>query len=81
MNHPWQSYEDETIVIDPTKQFSYEFGHVGTFIWNQIDGNASLADILKNLCTEYDVEEVEAQNDLYEFIDQLKSEQLIVEKS
>lgn len=79
INHPWQSFEDETIVIDPSKQFSYEFGHVGTFIWNQINGSASLDQILQNLCAEYEVKPDEAQQDLNEFIEQLQNEQLIIE--
>ena len=50
----------------------YNLNDVGAFVWEQIDGVKSLQDIKNRMLEEYEVSSREAENDLFEYIDQLK---------
>jgi hypothetical protein len=45
---------------------------VAAFVWEQLDGQKSLRDIKHRLSEEYEVSAEEAENDLSEYIAQLK---------
>ena len=51
----------------------YTLDSVGADIWNLIDGDRTLPDILDTLLGEYDVEADVLSRDLDEFIEQLES--------
>ncbi len=50
----------------------YNLNDVGAFVWEQIDGVKSLQDIKNRLLEEYEVSSREAEDDLLEYIAQLK---------
>jgi len=55
----------------------YTLNETGAFIWERLDGKTDLAAILKEMQKTFDVDKATAEQDLLEFIDQLK-EYLIV---
>jgi hypothetical protein len=69
--------DDETVFLSPAGDEIHSLDEVGTFIWRQIDGRRSVADILTALVAEYEVAEPEARVDLIEFIDELAARKLI----
>lgn len=75
---PWQSIGGETIVIDPNQHFSHEMDNTATFIWNRLDGNFSLEQIIDELCNEYSVARELATEDIVDFITQLEEKGLVV---
>lgn len=75
---PWQTLSGETIVIDPTQQFSHEMDNTATFIWNRFDGNHTLEQIVDALCTEYSVARELAEEDVLEFVETLSQKGLVI---
>lgn len=78
-NNPWQSLENETIIIDPESQISFELNELGSFIWQRIDGQTELASIHHDICQEYDVTAEQALIDMNLLIDEMRTHHLIVE--
>jgi len=62
---------EQLIVLDGT----------GAFIWEKIDGRATIKEICDALMADYEVDEQQAKNDVSEFIAQLKEADLIEEKT
>jgi len=52
---------------------------VAEYIWQQIDGRRKLKDIRYSVIDAFDVEEVQAETDIQEFIGELLESDLIVE--
>jgi hypothetical protein len=76
-NFVFRRIEDETILV-PIKDnvgdmgSIYNLNDVGAFVWEQMDGIKSLQEIKNRLLAEYEVSASEAENDLFEYIAQLK---------
>ena len=74
---------DETILVPicgrlADMQNIYALDQVSAFIWNHIDGSASLKTIHSRIQNEFMVDVDQAQEDLVEFIDELVKADLIV---
>lgn len=73
---------DETILV-PIKgnmadmQCIFSLESVGAFLWDRLDGKNNVADLLKLVLEEFDVEPEEARADIDEFIGQLSRAGLI----
>ena len=69
--------EDETIFV-PIKDnvgdmgCIYTVNKMGSFIWENLDGEKTLDDILSLITEEFEISTREAQEDLNEFISELK---------
>jgi len=74
--------EDEVILV-PIRQNVADLGsiytltEVGAYIWEQMDGQRTTAEILALMVAQFEVAEEEAQKDLMEFIQRLSSIQAI----
>ena len=74
--------EDEVILVPIRQNVAdlesiYTLNEVGAFVWEQIDGRRTTAEILALMVREFEVSEEEAQKDLTDFIQQLGSIQAI----
>ena len=73
----------ETILV-PIKgkladmQRIFALDHVSEYIWEQLDGETKVKDILTGVVDLYDVDKQQAQSDLFEFINELLDAELIV---
>ena len=70
--------EDEVILVPIRQNVAdlesiYTLSEVGAYIWEQIDGRRTTAEILPLIVEGFEVTEEEAQKDLKEFIEQLSS--------
>ena len=70
--------EDEVILVPIRQNVAdlesiYTLSEVGAYVWEQIDGHRTTAEILPLMVGEFEVSEEEAQKDLTEFIQQLSS--------
>jgi hypothetical protein len=76
-NFVFRKIEDETILV-PIKDnvgdmgSIYNLNDVGAFVWEQVDGVKSLQEIKNRLLAEYEVSASEAEDDLFEYMAQLK---------
>ena len=69
---------EETIVLDTKiNKEVHKLDEVGTFIWNLLDGNRSINQICDLMVKEYEVNAEQCSKDLNEFVEQLKSKNLL----
>lgn len=66
------------VIMVPEESTTHSLDALGSFIWNQIDGQRSLADILAIILAEYEVTEEKARTDLVSFSDELLAAGLVV---
>ena len=71
-----RSIEDEVILVPIRQNVAdlesiYTLNEVGAYIWDKIDGQRTVAELLALTVEEFEVSEEEAQKDLTEFIEQL----------
>ena len=76
-NFVFRKIEDETILVPLKGNVGdmgsiYNLNEVAAFVWEQLDGKKSLGDIKHRLLEEFEVSAVEAEDDLSEYIAQLK---------
>jgi SAM-dependent MidA family methyltransferase len=69
---------DETILVHPEQGKVKVLNEVGGRIWALSDGSRTIQQIAAELCREYQVEAVEAQNDVLDFIADLVERGLLV---
>ena len=74
----WREIDGETVIISPADNVMHELNETGSFIWRQIDGRCSAADIAGMLAAEYEVPSEDALADTKALLQQLVSYQLLV---
>ena len=84
-NFVFRQIDDETILVPIKDNLGdmgsiYNLNEVGAFIWEQLDGHKTLNDINKRLTDEFDIPERESEEDLIEFVNQLKEIDAIIHK-
>ncbi len=72
----------ETIVVPVRGRIGdldsiYNLGEVASFIWNRIDGQTTVAQMVESVHTEFEVDAGTAEGDALEFIARLQSAGLI----
>jgi hypothetical protein len=72
----WRSIEGNCVLLHLVSGVYYTLDSVGRFIWESLDGEKPLADVLKEVLDRYDVEETKAREDLLEIVDDLLREEL-----
>ena len=55
-----RTFEDETVIVDPTTNIARMLNSVGSRIWELADGNHSVEQIVQQIQTEYAVSSSEA---------------------
>lgn len=68
---------EETVFLAESGDQVLSLNEMGSYIWQQMDGNHTLRDILDIICHEYEVDEPQARQDLELFVEQLLAEKLI----
>jgi hypothetical protein len=77
-NFVFRQIDDETILVPIKDNLGdmgsiYNLNKVGAFVWEHLDGRKTLSNIHKMVTDEFEVSEHEAQQDLLEFVSQLKA--------
>ncbi|MEE9501668.1 MAG: PqqD family protein [Candidatus Aminicenantaceae bacterium] len=77
-----RNIKDETIIVPVKGDVSdldsiYTLNEVGSFVWNLLDGQTSVGEIVDAVCSEYDITPEEAQKDVKELIGSLEKAGLI----
>lgn len=67
----WRVIHDETFLISKDGKYIHKLDEIGTEIWQKIEGNNTVTDIINHICSIFDVEEETAKQDVIEFIQQL----------
>lgn len=70
--------EGEYYIVDSKNHILHSLNETGTFIFEQLKKNNSISDIVKSVCSEFEVDENEAEKDFHEFIETLKDKKILV---
>jgi len=73
----WTLIEGELMAITPEDSVLHRFNETGSFIWERLDGQQSLAEIAKLLTEEFEVPAAEAEADVAEFVGRMLQDKLI----
>jgi methyltransferase-like protein len=76
-NFVFRQIDDETILVPIKDNLGdmgsiYNLNEVGAFIWEHFDGQKTIGEIKNQIINEFEISEIEAQQDLIEFVNQLK---------
>lgn len=74
----WREIDDETVIISPTESVMHELNETGSFLWKNIDGLRTAAELAAMLAAEYEVTPGTALADTEALLQQLASSKLLV---
>jgi hypothetical protein len=70
----------EIIIIIAIKQAEekvFKLNKTASYLWEHCDGKKTVAELIKKLCGEFNVDEATALKDAVEFIEKLKDKELL----
>jgi hypothetical protein len=70
----------EIIIIIAIKQAEdkvFKLNKTASYIWEHCDGKKTVAELIKAMCGEFDVDETTAHKDAFEFIEKMQNKQLL----
>jgi Coenzyme PQQ synthesis protein D (PqqD) len=74
----WREIDDETIIISPNDSVMHELNDTGSFLWKNIDGKKSAAELAELLVENYEVAPDIAVADTQALLLELASRKLVV---
>jgi coenzyme PQQ synthesis protein D (PqqD) len=74
----WREIDDETVIISPNDSVMHELNDTGSFLWNNIDGKKSAAELAELLAENYEVTPDIALSDTQALLDEMSSRKLVV---
>jgi hypothetical protein len=74
----WREIDDETVIISPTENVMHELNDTGSFLWKNVDGRRTAAELAALLAAEYEVTPGAALADTEALLQQLISSKLLV---
>ncbi|PYU85878.1 MAG: hypothetical protein DMG51_07655 [Acidobacteria bacterium] len=74
----WREIDDETVIISPHDSVMHELNDTGSFLWKNIDGKKSAAELAELLVENYQVVPDIALSDAQELLDEMSSRKLVV---
>ncbi|MGH7801957.1 MAG: PqqD family protein [Thermodesulfobacteriota bacterium] len=73
-----ETIDDEVIIVNLVSGIYYSLDKTGTVIWNYIERNESIGEMINNINSNYDCNLEELKNTLSELLTALKDEKLII---
>ena len=79
--HPalaWREIDEATVIISPDESVMHELNDTGSFLWQNIDGHRSAADLAALLADNYEVTPDVALTDTLSLLEEMASKKLLV---
>jgi hypothetical protein len=74
----WREIDDETVIISPNDSVMHELNDTGSFLWKNIDGKKSAAELAQLLAENYEVTPDIALSDTQALLEEMSSRKLVV---
>jgi hypothetical protein len=74
----WREIDDETVIISPNDSVMHELNDTGSFLWKNIDGKKSAAELAELLAENYEVTPGVALSDTQALLEEMSSRKLVV---
>ena len=81
-NHvEWDIIENQSVLIDTREMELFRLNEVGSAVWDTLDGQKKIEDILRELENQFDAPSKQIRKEVLGFIKKLSDRELIVEKN
>jgi hypothetical protein len=74
----WREIDEATVIISPTDSVMHELNDTGSFLWKNIDGQRSAAELAGLLAESYEVAPDVALTDTQALLEEMASRKLVV---
>lgn len=74
---PWRIIQGDGILVDVDKGEVIHLNSVAAFVWELIDGKKTISEIIKEICSEFEVNEAIAKKDVLTFTENLLEKGII----
>jgi Coenzyme PQQ synthesis protein D (PqqD) len=74
----WREIDDETVIISPNDSVMHELNETGSFVWKNIDGRKSAAELAELLVKNFEVAPDIALSDTQALLEEMFSRKLVV---
>ena len=74
----WREIDNETVIISPNDNVMHELNDTGSFLWKNIDGKRSAADLAQLLVQSYEVTPDVALSDTQSLLEDMSARKLVV---
>jgi len=74
----WREIDDATVIISPTDSVMHELNDTGSFLWKNIDGRRSAAELAGLLAESYEVAPDVALTDTQALLEEMSTRKLVV---
>ena len=74
----WREIDEATVIISPTDSVMHELNDTGSFLWKNIDGRRSAAELAELLAESYEVAPEIALIDTQALLEEMSSRKLVV---
>ena len=74
----WREIDDETVIISPNDSVMHELNETGSFVWKNIDGRKSAAELAEMLVKNFEVAPDIALSDTQALLEEMSSRKLVV---
>jgi hypothetical protein len=74
----WREIDEETVIISPNDSVMHELNDTGSFLWKNIDGLRSAAELAELLVANYEVTPDTALADTQSLLEEMCSRKLVV---
>ena len=74
----WREIDEATVIISPNESVMHELNDTGSFLWQNIDGHRSAADLAALLADSYEVTPDVALTDTQSLLEEKASKKLLV---
>jgi len=74
----WREIDEATVIISPNDSVMHELNDTGSFVWKNIDGRKSVADLAALLAQNYEVTPDIALTDTQSLLEEMCSRKLLV---
>jgi hypothetical protein len=74
----WREIDEATVIISPTDSVMHELNDTGSFLWKNIDGQRSAAELAGLLAESYKVAPDVALTDTQALLEEMASRKLVV---
>ena len=69
--------DEEAILVMPQKGQVKVLNEVGAYIWDLIDGERDVQQIIDRTCSQFDVDQITAEKDTLQFLSELSQRDII----
>ena len=74
----WREIDEATVIISPNDSVMHELNDTGSFLWKNIDGYRTAADLAALLAENYEVTPDVALTDTQSLLEEMSSRKLLV---